>query len=191
MRLVAAAVALATTGCPGALPNGGSYDGYAGSDYPPYTPYPDLGATVDQPVVSTDGSVHDHSLVDGSVAGDQLATGDQLTAATDLQPVMLDLTTVTDGAGSQWYQVNQASCPTYCSGIGKTNGAEPEGAHCMSGEVRSASGIAQGINFTWGCWPSCAPQGLHKAQSQGGYCYKPKQKKDNDPTDRTVGCYCN
>lgn len=94
------------------------------------------------------------------------------------------------GATGKWYQADSAHCPTHCSGLGLTNGAGPEGAHCMSGEVRSASGIAQGITFTYGCWGPCTPMGKHTATSTGKYCYKPGQKQDGDKTDLTVGCFC-
>ena len=90
----------------------------------------------------------------------------------------------------KWYQANQKNCPTFCTDLGKSNQPGPEGAHCMSGEVRSASGIAQGITFPWGCWPACTPLGPHQATSNGTNCYMPGQTKDGDPTDRTVGCYC-
>jgi hypothetical protein len=89
-----------------------------------------------------------------------------------------------------WHQANQKNCPSYCQGLGLANVPGPEGAHCMSGEVRSGSGIAQGITFPWGCYSSCAPMGPHQASSEGTNCYMPGQKKDGDPTDRTVGCYC-
>ncbi len=93
-------------------------------------------------------------------------------------------------ATGKWYQANQKNCPSHCGSLGKSNAAGPEGAHCMSGEARSGSGIAQGITFPWGCFSSCAPMGAHQATSDGTNCYMPGQKKDGDPTDRTVGCFC-
>jgi hypothetical protein len=90
----------------------------------------------------------------------------------------------------RWYQANQQVCTTFCTTQGKASVAGPEGAHCMSGEVRSASGIMQGIVFPWGCYPDCLGDGPHLATSSGGFCYKPGQKHDNDSTDRTVACFC-
>ena len=106
--------------------------------------------------------------------------------AADAQPLSPDL--VDQG---QWYQANKATCPTFCGTLGKTSLPGPEGAHCMSGEVRSISGIVQGIQFPWGCWTDCLGQGQHQAQTDGkGHCYMPGQKQDNDDTDFTVACFC-
>ena len=91
----------------------------------------------------------------------------------------------------RWYQVDTQNCLNFCASIGRSNVAGPDSSHCMSGECRSASGIQQGIVFTYGCnHAGCPPQGPHQATSYGGYCYKPAQKQDDDATDRTVGCYC-
>jgi len=95
-----------------------------------------------------------------------------------------------DQVQGSWHQANQQNCPTFCAGLGQTNVPGPEGAHCMSGEVRSASGVTAGIQFTWGCFKTCAPMGAHQAESVGTNCYMPGQKNDNDATDRTVGCFC-
>jgi hypothetical protein len=96
----------------------------------------------------------------------------------------------TDTFAGKWYQANGKSCPDFCKSLGMTNIPGPEGAHCMSGEARSASGIAQGIKFTYGCWGGCTGSSSYKATSHGKYCYMPGQKQDNDSTDITVGCFC-
>ncbi len=91
----------------------------------------------------------------------------------------------------KWYQASSQVCPTFCAGLGRANVASPEGARCMSGEVRPASGVAAGIAFVYGCWPSCAAMGGAIASvSVGTYCYYPGQKQDGDGSDLTVGCFC-
>ena len=91
----------------------------------------------------------------------------------------------------KWYQANRAHCPVFCKKKNALNVAGPEGAHCMSGELHAASGIKQGIKFSYGCWKSCSPHYKYKATTKAsGYCYAPGQKQDNDPSDRTVGCFC-
>lgn len=90
-----------------------------------------------------------------------------------------------------WYQASSQVCPTFCATLGRANVGSPEGARCMSGEVRPASGVAAGIAFVYGCWPSCAAiAGPIASVSVGGYCYYPGQKQDGDGTDKTVGCFC-
>lgn len=158
---------------------------------------PDLGR-----VLPDRGGVDDLPLWQGSELPTQIGVGDaprvdavaihtkpDATArdVSDLPPLDQRPPDLNPG---QWYQANQKNCPSYCQGLGRTNVPGPEGAHCMSGEVRSGSGIAQGITFPWGCFSSCAPMGPHQASSEGSNCYMPAQKKDGDPTDRTVGCYC-
>lgn len=102
-----------------------------------------------------------------------------------------DLTPTPDQPVGQWYQANAKSCPTFCSGLGKTNTTSPDGARCVSGEMRPASAVAAGITFTYGCWSSCAPMtGAVNSSSVGSYCYVPGQKQDGDGTDLTVGCFC-
>jgi len=140
-----------------------------------------------------DGSVH--TVKDGQVqsrdADGQTAGDGSPDATVDLLPPV-DLAPVPDTFAGKWYQANLANCATFCPTLGLSNAPGPEGAHCMSGEVRSASGILQGITFTYGCWPSsCPPKSTpHQATSQSIYCYMPGQKQDNDPSDFTVGCFC-
>lgn len=91
----------------------------------------------------------------------------------------------------QWFQADNQVCPSFCKTKGKKNIKSPEGSHCMSGEVRPKSGMDQGIKFTYGCWTSCTPRTSYKISvSHGGYCYNNGQNKDQDNTDRTVGCFC-
>jgi len=102
-----------------------------------------------------------------------------------------DLKPTPDLPVGQWYQANAKNCPTFCAGLGKTNTTSPEGARCISGEMRPASAVAAGIKFTYGCWSSCAPMtGTVNSSSDGNYCYTPNQKRDGDGTDLTVGCFC-
>lgn len=90
-----------------------------------------------------------------------------------------------------WFLYEGESCPAVCEAIGLTNVPSPEGALCASGEVRPASAIGI-VQFKKGCWPNCAAEGpsVMGAQSIGGSCYKPGQKRDNDRTDVTMGCFC-
>jgi len=62
---------------------------------------------------------------------------------------------------------------------------------CVSGEVRGWSAIGV-VNFApTGCWHDCRyPEGFPGSVSVGGRCYSPGQKRDNDNTDTTLGCYC-
>jgi hypothetical protein len=77
----------------------------------------------------------------------------------------------------KWYQANSQVCPTYCTGIGKANVASPEGARCISGEARPASGVAAGIVFSYGCWPSCTAMGGTIASvSVGIYCSRVRSR---------------
>lgn len=94
-------------------------------------------------------------------------------------------------APGRWFQANLQVCSAFCTTQGRASALSPDGALCMSGENRSASGMAQGIAFTYGCWPNCAAATtVQDAASSGGFCYRPSQKKDGDTTDRTVGCFC-
>lgn len=96
----------------------------------------------------------------------------------------------------RWYQADSAHCPDFCAKYAMTNVPGPDGASCESGETRSASAIAAGIRFTYGCWSDCSAQPAHAATTVvrpglgGGYCYAPGQNHDWDDTDRTVGCFC-
>jgi hypothetical protein len=96
-----------------------------------------------------------------------------------------------DLSSGSWVQANSKNCLDHCATLGKMNVPSPEGAHCMSGEVRPKSGIDAGITFTYGCSSSCAAQGSPiVAANVGVYCYRSGQKQDNDSTDLTVGCFC-
>lgn len=96
-----------------------------------------------------------------------------------------------DLSSGSWVQADSKNCLDHCGTLGKVNVPSPEGAHCMSGEVRPQSGINQGIIFTYGCWPDCLPQGPPiVSASVGKYCYRDGQKQDNDDSDLTVGCFC-
>jgi len=90
-----------------------------------------------------------------------------------------------------WVQANSKNCPDHCTSLGMSNVPSPEGARCMSGEVRPQSGIDDGITFTYGCTSSCASQAPPiDASSVAKYCYRTGQKQDDDSTDLTVGCFC-
>lgn len=92
----------------------------------------------------------------------------------------------------KWVQTNSVDCTTVCRGLGLNNAPSPEGALCVSGEQRVASANGK-ISYTHGTWgtgcvgtaPGQCPQ-----SSVGAFCYAPGQKRDNDRTDRTVGCFC-
>ena len=92
----------------------------------------------------------------------------------------------------KWYQADKKYCVSFCKGKGLTNTASVEGATCMSGEARPASGINQGIKFTYGCWGGCGPMAapLNTASTIGRRCYIVGKPKDADLTDWTVGCFC-
>lgn len=102
-----------------------------------------------------------------------------------------------------WYQLDQEEerddrkpCSEVCNRYGRTNTPSPENHYCMSGEVRPQSGIGV-ISQLEGCFGNCA-QTTNRAlsRSDGRFCYEPAtpgrnaQKKDNDRTDRTMGCFC-
>jgi hypothetical protein len=93
------------------------------------------------------------------------------------------------GGFGQFYQVNGQECTQFCASQGLRLGVSPEGAQCVSGENRAASAIGQ-IAFVNGCWPNCSGEAFSNAMSDGRFCYKPGQKRDNDRTDVTVGCFC-
>ncbi|MCK5796692.1 MAG: hypothetical protein KAI47_05895 [Deltaproteobacteria bacterium] len=105
---------------------------------------------------------------------------------------IVDLRIPPDSNAGRWYLANWENCPKFCGEKGLTNAKSPEGARCMSGEVRPPSGVAQGITFKYGCWPAgCPPQSAPLlSESDGKYCYLPGQKKDWNSTDKTVGCFC-
>ncbi len=89
-----------------------------------------------------------------------------------------------------WFQADRAVCSSVCSFHGLTNGRSSDGNYCASGEQRKPSAVGR-FSFLYGCWGPCSnftPE--VDAYSAGEYCYHPTQKRDNDATDRTVGCFC-
>ncbi len=97
-----------------------------------------------------------------------------------------------DSGTGKWYQANKAYCPSFCKAKGKKSVAGPEGATCMSGEARSASGVKQGIKFPYGCWGGCGPMSTPHTtvNTTSGYCFRKGYPQDYDSSDRTVGCFC-
>jgi len=89
----------------------------------------------------------------------------------------------------QWVQTNGGECNSVCASAGMRSALSREGAQCVSGENRAASAVGI-IAFQNGCWPNCSPQSPNVAVSAGRMCYSPGQKRDNDRTDVTMGCYC-
>jgi hypothetical protein len=90
----------------------------------------------------------------------------------------------------RWVQVNGIQdCKRTCSEARLTQGRDPFGAECVSGEARPNS-AAGTIQFKHGCWGSCNGQGNIKTDAKGPFCYQPGQTRDADKTDRIVGCYC-
>jgi hypothetical protein len=138
----------------------------------------DLGVPPDGRADSLLDGAKDLGGVDGAI--DSLAPD---TAPPDL---------ATDAPIGRWVATDGVDCTVRCAQLGGLNlPSVPEEAYCMSGEVRVASGIAAGIPFPHGCPSGCVPAtGLIRSQSHGKFCYRPGQKKDNDKTDITVGCFC-
>lgn len=92
---------------------------------------------------------------------------------------------------ARWYNAPALDCPTFCAARGAVNVPSPEGFRCTSGEERPSSAIGVVDYSPTGCWHSCAsPEGTPGAVSVGPRCYAPGQKRDNDSTDTTLGCYC-
>ncbi len=91
----------------------------------------------------------------------------------------------------KWYSAVAQDCPTFCAGVGGYNTPSPDGFSCVSGEVRGWSAIGV-VNFApTGCWHDCGqPEGRPGSISVGYRCYSPGQKRDNDRTDMTLGCFC-
>ena len=91
----------------------------------------------------------------------------------------------------KWYSVVGQNCSNFCASLGAYNLPSPDGFSCVSGEVRGWSAIGV-VNFApTGCWHDCRyPEGFTGSVSVGGRCYSPGQKRDNDNTDTTLGCYC-
>lgn len=91
-----------------------------------------------------------------------------------------------------WYNAYRKVCPDFCKDLGLENIASPDGFKCTSGEERPWSAIRANVNYSpTGCWHPCdKPEGREGAASVWQRCYHPTQKRDNDRTDWTVGCYC-
>lgn len=109
-----------------------------------------------------------------------------------------NLTNVNVAAGlkkyssAKWYSALNQNCPSFCSSMGKTNIASPEGNYCASGEVWTKSVQDAGITRSYGCYGTgCyALTSIKTATSDRGYCYMTGQTPDDDNTDRTLACYC-
>jgi len=98
---------------------------------------------------------------------------------------------VRQGGGGMWYNAAGQECSSFCRAIASTNVPSPDGFSCTSGEERPWSAIGV-VNYApTGCWHDCRfPEGRPGAVSVGPRCYAPGQKRDNDRTDTTVGCFC-
>jgi hypothetical protein len=152
---------------------------------------PDSTLDAPQESSSIEFMVKDGAKADGMPALDTTLVLDTAPAPDTLPWPDTTVDITVDAFTGRWTQANQQDCPSFCSATGRTNVLSPEGAYCMSGEVRPQSGIDQGIVFTFGCWPDCTGfTGSYLATSAGWYCYGQSQSKDNDPTDWTVGCFC-
>ena len=99
---------------------------------------------------------------------------------------------VTEGVQGAWFNAYLQDCNNFCASIGRSSSPSPDGFRCTSGENRPWSAIQAGVDYgPTGCWHNCAlPEGFAGAASNGYWCYHPSQKRDNDHTDKTVGCYC-
>ena len=93
--------------------------------------------------------------------------------------------------GGAWYNAPARECVSFCRAIASVNIPSPDGFSCTSGEERPQSAIGV-VNYSpTGCWHNCGyPEGGPGASSVGHRCYAPGQKRDNDRTDTTVGCFC-
>jgi hypothetical protein len=93
--------------------------------------------------------------------------------------------------GGAWYNAPSQECGSFCRAIASVNIPSPDGFNCTSGEERPQSAIGV-VNFApTGCWHDCRePEGRPGATSVGPRCYAPGQKRDNDRTDITLGCFC-
>jgi hypothetical protein len=98
---------------------------------------------------------------------------------------------VRQGGAGMWYNAPGQECSAFCRAIASTNVSSPDGFSCTSGEERPLSAIGV-VNYApTGCWHDCRlPEGRPGAVSIGSRCYAPGQKRDNDRTDTTVGCFC-
>lgn len=99
---------------------------------------------------------------------------------------------VTEGVQGAWFNAYLQDCNNFCASIGRSSSPSPDGFRCTSGENRPWSAIQAGVDYgPTGCWHNCAlPEGFAGAASNGYWCYHPSQKRDNDHTDKTLGCYC-
>jgi len=89
-----------------------------------------------------------------------------------------------------WVQTNGGECNAVCSGVKRISGRSPKYKNvCVSGEDR---GDAVGIRYVNGTWGGGVE--FYQTTSVGNRCYGSNpskgQKRDNDATDITVGCYC-
>jgi hypothetical protein len=93
---------------------------------------------------------------------------------------------------SKWYKSNFQSCNTVCSSLKLTSIADPQGSICASGENNANPVFNKYVNYyPYGTWGSGRP--TLNTINVGGYCYAnplSMQTRDNDPTDKTTGCYC-
>ncbi|NBV50841.1 hypothetical protein EBR78_06445, partial [bacterium] len=83
-------------------------------------------------------------------------------------------------------------CKKVCGNRSLTSVPSPEGARCASGEVIPRSSHPR-VAFRHGCKPNrrCLPQGIVRgAINNYQYCYGPGQRRNNELTDVTMGCYC-
>jgi subtilisin family serine protease len=93
---------------------------------------------------------------------------------------------------SKWVQTDGGSCVTVCNAQGLVSLASSEGAYCASGEIIPASSRSV-LKFTHGCKPNrkCVAQGpVSGAATSGQFCYGPRQTRNKERTDITVGCFC-
>ena len=89
-----------------------------------------------------------------------------------------------------WIAVDGQDCVAFCENRGETNVPSPEGAACTSGENIPQSALTAGITYNK-CYPSCnAHLAGPSPKSVGSRCYADGQKRDNDSSDTTRGCFC-
>lgn len=90
----------------------------------------------------------------------------------------------------KWIQSDgRSSCAKVCTMAGKSAAQDRHGSQCASGEARPASAIGK-VAFKFGCGGRCTSQGNITTAPTSLFCYKPRQKRDFDRTDRIVGCFC-
>lgn len=101
---------------------------------------------------------------------------------------------VTVNFPGRWYNAYKAQCPTFCAGrtpamtnVGSPFPEEHDNA-CASGETWSPALLNIGVlKFPNGRWGG---GGGIRGRSVGERCYTTNQKRDNDNTDFTTGCFC-